>query len=46
MCETRLFALAAAFKKLLADEHYITLLRAEQMETIPKFLVEEPEPVT
>jgi ParB family chromosome partitioning protein len=46
VCETRLFALAAAFKKLLADEHYVTLLRAEQMETMPKFLVEEPEPVT
>lgn len=45
LCETRLFALLAAFKQLLADEHYVTLLRAEQMETMPKFLVEPAEAV-
>jgi len=39
LCETRLFALSAAFKQLLADEDYVTLLRAEQLETMPKFLV-------
>lgn len=44
LCETRLFALAAAFKKLLADEDYVTLLRAEQMETMPKFLLAPREP--
>ena len=46
LCETRLLALAAAFKRLLADEDYVTLLRAEKMETMPKFLVEPREPVT
>ena len=45
LCETRLLALAAAFKRLLADEDYVTLLRAEKMETMPKFLVEPREPV-
>ena len=39
LCESRLLALAAAFRKLRADEDYVTLLRAEQMETMPKFLV-------
>jgi ParB family chromosome partitioning protein len=43
LCETRLLALAAAFKQLLADEDYVTLLRAEKMETMPKFLVERAE---
>ena len=45
LCETRLLALAAAFKRLLADEDYVTLLRAEKMETMPKFLVEPREAV-
>ena len=36
----RLLSLAAAFKVLLADDHYTTLLRAEQMDTMPKFLAE------
>lgn len=39
-CEARLLSLAAAFKVLLADEHFTTLLRAEQMETMPRFLAE------
>ena len=46
LCETRLLALAAAFKQLLADEDYVTLLRAEKMETMPKFLVERTDPAT
>jgi hypothetical protein len=27
-----------AFNKLVADEHFLTLLRAEALETMPKFL--------
>jgi len=46
LCDTRLLALGAAFKRLLADEDYVTLLRAEKMETMPKFLVEPREAVT
>lgn len=38
-CETRLLSLTAAFKALLADENFATLLRAEDLNTLPKFLV-------
>lgn len=38
--ERRLLALSAAFKALLADENFATLLRAEKMDTLPKFIVE------
>lgn len=39
-CETRLLSLTAAFKALLADENFATLLRAEDLHTMPKFIVE------
>lgn len=39
-CESRLLSLAAAFRALLADENFATLLRAEDLDTLPKFLVE------
>lgn len=39
-CETRLLSLTAAFKALLADENFATLLRAEDLNTLPKFIVE------
>ena len=39
-CETRLLSLAAAFKALYADENFTTLLRAEDLDTLPKFLME------
>ncbi|MCS6245246.1 MAG: ParB N-terminal domain-containing protein [Opitutus sp.] len=38
--ETRLLSLTAAFKALLADENFSTLLRAEALQTLPKFMVE------
>ena len=38
--ETRLLSLTAAFKALLADENFGTLLRAEDLNTLPKFIVE------
>ena len=40
LCQTRLLSVAAAFKVLLRDEDYVTLLRAEKLDTIPKFLAE------
>jgi ParB family chromosome partitioning protein len=40
LCEARLRSVSAALKKLVRDEDYVTLLRAEQMETMPKFLAE------
>lgn len=39
-CESRLLSLAAAFRALFADENFTTLLRAEDLDTLPKFLVE------
>ena len=39
-CETRLLSLSAAFKALFADENFTTLLRAEDLDTLPKFLLE------
>lgn len=39
-CESRLLSLAAAFRALLADENFTTLLRAEDLDTLPKFLFE------
>jgi ParB family transcriptional regulator, chromosome partitioning protein len=38
--ETRLLSLTAAFKALLVDEDFATLLRAEALQTLPKFIVE------
>lgn len=38
LCEARLLSVTAAFKVLIEDEDFATLLRAEKMETMPKFL--------
>jgi len=38
VCEARLGFVVTAFNKLLGDEHFMTLLRAEGLETMPKFL--------
>lgn len=40
ICEARLLSVSAAFRVLLADEDYVTLLRAEELYTMPKFLAE------
>lgn len=40
ICEARLLSLTAAFKALCADENFTTLLRAEDLDTLPKFLLE------
>jgi ParB family chromosome partitioning protein len=40
ICEARLRSVSAALKKLVRDEDYVTLLRAEKMESMPKFLAE------
>jgi ParB family chromosome partitioning protein len=40
LCEVRLLALSAAFNVLVNDEDYINLLRAEELQTMPKFLAE------
>lgn len=42
-CEKRLLTLTAVFKLLYVDEHFITLLRAEHLESLPKFLLQRVE---
>lgn len=38
ICETRLLFVVSAMKQLLADEHFVTILRAEGLFSLPKFL--------
>ncbi len=38
LCEAKLIVLVSAFKKLLSDENFINLLRAERLSTYPKYL--------
>ncbi len=40
ICETRLLFAVSAIKQLLRDEHFMTLLRAEGLDTLPQFLAE------
>lgn len=40
LCEARLLSVSAAMRVLVADEDYINLLRAEELQTMPKFLAE------
>jgi len=35
-CEERLMFVVGAFRRLLADDHFVTLLRAEKVPTMPK----------
>ncbi|OPZ82470.1 MAG: Chromosome-partitioning protein Spo0J [bacterium ADurb.Bin429] len=41
LCEKRLLFVTKALRMLLADEHFITLLRAEGIETLPRVLVDQ-----
>jgi ParB family chromosome partitioning protein len=45
LCEVRLLSVAAAFKVLLGDDDYVTLLRAEKLQTMPKFLAERAKDI-
>lgn len=38
VCDAKLLFIITAFQKLLADDHFITLLRAETLATMPKYL--------
>ncbi len=46
VCDARLFNVVTAFNKLLGDAHFMTLLRAEALETMPKFLWTKLTPPT
>ncbi|MFT3783543.1 MAG: plasmid partitioning protein RepB C-terminal domain-containing protein [Nibricoccus sp.] len=45
LCEVRLLSVAAAFKVLLDDDDYVTLLRAEKLQTMPKFLAQRAKEI-
>jgi len=45
LCESRLLSASAAFRVLVRDEDYVNLLRAEKMDTMPKFLAEKAREV-
>jgi len=34
----------SAMRKLLADEHFVTLMRAEGLETMPRYLADKIAP--
>ena len=38
ICDAKLVFIQTAFTKLLADENFLTLLRAESLATMPKCL--------
>ena len=38
ICEAKLLFIVTAFNKLLADENFLNLLRAESLSTMPKYL--------
>ncbi|MEI8341011.1 MAG: plasmid partitioning protein RepB C-terminal domain-containing protein [Verrucomicrobiota bacterium] len=38
ICDSKLLFIVTAFKKLLADENFVTLLRAEGLASMPQFL--------
>lgn len=41
LCETRLIFANSAIKELFEDEDFVTLLRAEALDTLPKYLTEQ-----
>jgi ParB family chromosome partitioning protein len=41
LCETRLQFVTSAMRRLLADEGFVNLLRAENLATLPKYLCEK-----
>jgi ParB family transcriptional regulator, chromosome partitioning protein len=38
ICDAKLVFIVTAFNKLLADDNFVTLLRAESLSTMPKYL--------
>ena len=39
--EQRLLFIVSALRTLLQDENFLTLLRAEQLDSLPRFLAEQ-----
>ena len=41
VCETRLLFVVSALKSLFQDEGFITLLRAEALDSLPQYIAEQ-----
>lgn len=41
ICETRLLFAVSALKQLFQDDHFVTLLRAEGLDTLPQYLADQ-----
>jgi ParB family chromosome partitioning protein len=41
VAETKLLFIVSAMKSLLRDDHFVTLLRAEQLDTLPQYLADQ-----
>jgi ParB family chromosome partitioning protein len=41
ICETRLLFAVSALRQLFQDEHFVTLLRAEGLDTLPQYVAEQ-----
>lgn len=41
ICETRLLFAVSALKQLFQEDHFLTLLRAERLDTLPQYLAEQ-----
>lgn len=41
ICETRLLFAVSALKQLFHDDHFVTLLRAEGLDSLPQFLADQ-----
>jgi len=41
ICETRLLFAVSAIKQLFQDEHFVTLLRAEALDSVPQYLADQ-----
>lgn len=44
LTETRLLFVLSALRQLVKDEHFVTLLRAENLDTMPQYLVDQLRP--
>jgi ParB family chromosome partitioning protein len=41
ICETRLLFVVSALKSLLTEDHFVTLLRAEALDSLPQYIAEQ-----
>jgi ParB family chromosome partitioning protein len=41
LCESRLLFIVSALKELFEDENFVNLLRAESLNSMPKYLAEQ-----